>query len=54
MEFNKLVREKIPQIIEKNGETVIMHIADDAEYEKAPENKIYEEISEFLKEPSLE
>lgn len=54
MQFNKLVRDGIPSIIEKNGEKAVTHIADDQEYETALTSKLQEEVSEFLEEPSVE
>ncbi len=32
--FNKLVRDRIPEIIRKNGEIPIIRILDNQEYEK--------------------
>lgn len=54
MEHNKLVRDKIPEIIEQNGDRAITHIANDEEYKKALEEKLYEEIAEFLKDSCVE
>lgn len=54
MEFNKLVRDKIPEIIESKGERVITHIADEEEYEEALRAKLHEEVGEFLDDPSVE
>jgi predicted house-cleaning noncanonical NTP pyrophosphatase (MazG superfamily) len=52
--YNKLVRDKIPEIIKQNGEEPITHIAEEKEYEKALINKLHEEIAEFLENPSVE
>ncbi len=54
MEYNKLVRDKIPEIIKKNGEIAIMHIAKKKEYEKALMQKLQEEINEFTENSCME
>ena len=46
--YNKLVRDKIPQIIKANGETPIVRVLDDTEYKKELEKKLYEEYQEVL------
>ena len=43
----KLVRDKIPDIIKKNGQKPICHIANDEEYKEALLKKLDEEVKEF-------
>ncbi|MBI4146354.1 nucleoside triphosphate pyrophosphohydrolase [Candidatus Woesearchaeota archaeon] len=50
----KLVRDKIPVIIEKSGKNARTHIADKDEYERLLKTKLVEEAAEFSKEPSIE
>jgi len=55
---NKLVRDKIPEIIEKAGKTFETKILDNDTYIKELETKLLEEFNEYLaadtKEDSLE
>ena len=53
-EYNKLVRDRIPDIIRRDGERPITHIAEGKEYEEALADKLQEEIVEFLENPSAE
>jgi len=46
--YNKLVRDKIPAIIEGNGETPITKILNETEYKEELEKKLYEEYKEVI------
>lgn len=46
--YNKLVRDKIPEIIENDGEKPIVRVLNDNEYKKELEKKLKEEYEEFL------
>lgn len=52
--YQKLVRDKIPDIILANGEQPIVRILNDQEYLRALVEKLKEEVAEFSSEPSLE
>jgi len=53
-EYNKLVRNLIPQVIEKSGKKFDTHIATSVEYKKLLETKLLEEVNEYLEENNLE
>lgn len=46
--FNKLVRDKIPEIIENNGDIPEIEILDDSTYSKMLDEKLLEECNEIL------
>lgn len=54
MVYNKLVRDKIPAIIENQGKTANIRILEDDEYTLALERKLDEEVGEYHKDKNLE
>lgn len=52
--YNKLVRDKIPKIIQANGGQPITHIADKEEYAAKLHDKLREEVNEYLAEQNPE
>lgn len=54
MIYNKLVRDKIPEIIKNNGGECKIRILDDAEYIQMIDKKLDEELSEYHKDQNIE
>ena len=53
--YNKLVRDKIPEIIAgDNGKTCVTRIMEDDEYLKALNTKMQEELKEYLESGEVE
>lgn len=52
--YNKLVRDKIPEIIESDGKTCKTRILSDEEYIAALEAKLGEEVAEYQEDKNLE
>lgn len=51
---NKLVRDKIPEIIEKAGKTPVTHILSEEEYMTELDKKLNEECAEYQADRSIE
>jgi len=51
---NKLVRDKIPEIINKSGKTAVCRTLSDEEYLQTLDQKLTEELDEYLKDQSME
>ena len=52
--YNKLVRDRIPEILKNKGLDLTMHIATDDEYEEMLYKKLDEEALEFKEDKSIE
>lgn len=53
-QHNKLVRDNIPEIIEKSGKTTVIHILGESDYIEALDTKLNEEVTEYQASKSLE
>lgn len=52
--YNKLVRDKIPEIIEASGKTCKIEILSDKEYLQMLDKKLDEELAEYYQEQNIE
>lgn len=52
--YNKLVRDRIPEIIEKAGKKYIIETVDNQENYKLLNKKLLEEVNEYLEEYNIE
>ena len=52
--YNKLVRDKIPEIIESQGKRCKVYVAVNEDYQQRLKDKLQEEVQEFLKDPCVE
>ena len=52
--YNKLVRDKIPEIIEADGKTCKTRILSDEEYIASLDAKLNEEVAEYQADKNLE
>lgn len=50
IKYNKLVRDRIPEIIEASGKTCKTMILDDVEYLRMLDAKLDEELAEYHKD----
>lgn len=48
IEYDKLVRDRIPQIIEAAGKTCVTQTLDDEQYAAMLDKKLLEEVNEYL------
>lgn len=54
MKYDKLVRDKIPQIIEAGGKSCVTEILSDEEYLRRVDEKLSEELAEYYADGSIE
>ena len=52
--YNKLVRDRIPEIIEANGQTCVTKILDKDAYLEMVDAKLTEELAEYHKDQTVE
>lgn len=54
IKYHKLVRDKIPEIIERSGKTSVTSVLSEAEYIEMLDKKLNEELAEYQESKSLE
>ena len=54
IKYNKLVRDRIPEIIEDSGKTCVTKVLPDEEYLKMIDAKLDEELAEYHKDQNIE
>lgn len=52
--YNKLVRDRIPEIIEESGATCVTEILSEEEYLRMIDEKLDEELAEYHKDQNVE
>ena len=52
--YNKLVRDRIPEIIEGSGKSCVVELLDDDDYLRALDAKLDEELAEYHEERNIE
>ena len=54
IKYHKLVRDRIPEIIEASGKTCVTEVLSDEEYLKMVDAKLDEELAEYHKDQNIE
>ncbi|MCL5419816.1 MAG: nucleoside triphosphate pyrophosphohydrolase [Candidatus Marsarchaeota archaeon] len=54
MKYNKLIRDRLPEIMKREGKAVKTHRADDSEYIQKLKAKLVEEAAEYSRDENVE
>ena len=54
IEYDKLIRDKIPEIIEQSGKKCIVEVLDNDTYIEYLDQKLNEELAEYQQDKSIE
>ena len=54
IEYDKLIRDKIPEIIDQSGKKCIVEVMDNATYIEYLDQKLNEELAEYQQDKSIE
>ena len=54
IKYDKLIRDKIPEVVESTGSKAIIEVLDDANYKKYLDIKLGEELKEYLEDDNVE
>lgn len=54
IEYDKLIRDRIPEIIERSGKKCTVEVLDDETYIKYLDSKLNEELAEYQADKSIE
>lgn len=52
--YDKLVRDRIPTIVEENGDRPVTHVAGDEEYARRLRDKLLEEAEEYHEDGAID
>ena len=52
--YNKLIRDNIPEFIRGHGKTPVVRVLDDSDYIAALNEKLHEEVAEYMADNSIE
>ncbi len=53
MQYNKLIRDNIPEIIKKNGQKAEICVLSDDDYKTSLQEKLLEEVNEYFQDNNI-